>query len=169
MLFNSYIFILLFFPVVLLGYYGFNHIKKYTLANIFLILMSLWFYGYYNPKYLFVICISILGNYTLAKALEKSTNKWKKYILLVGIVANAGSIFYFKYYNFFLENINNLLQTSFHLKTIVLPLGISFFTFQQISYLVDAYKGETKDYNFVEYTLFVVFFSTINSRTNCFT
>ncbi len=72
--------------------------------------------------------------------------------------ANIAVIFYFKYYDFFLENVNILFNRSFELKNIVLPLGISFFTFQQVSYLVDSYKGETKDYAFDEYMLFVSYF-----------
>lgn len=159
MLFNSYIFIFLFLPLALIGYYGLNYTKKYTLANIFLIAMSLWFYGYYNPSYLLVICTSILVNYTLTRIMDKMEIEGvRKLILGIGILGNAASIFYFKYYDFFVENINGLLNTSFQLKYVVLPLGISFFTFQQMSYLVDAYRGQTKKYGFIEYALFVAYF-----------
>ncbi|MCI9335989.1 MAG: hypothetical protein HFH93_00370 [Lachnospiraceae bacterium] len=77
---------------------------------------------------------------------------------MLGIMGNLGAIFYFKYFNFLLENVNALLQTSFVLHKILMPLGISFFTFQQISYLVDSYRGETKRYGLTDYALFVTFF-----------
>lgn len=159
MLFNSYIFILCFLPLTLIGYFLINRTTKYQIANLFLIGMSLWFYGYYNPVYLIVIICSILVNYILSRGIilndGKLTGKW---LLTIGVAANAISIFYFKYFDFFLENTNRVFNTSFELKHIVLPLGISFFTFQQISYLVDSYKGQTREYGFIEYALFVVYF-----------
>ena len=82
----------------------------------------------------------------------------RKIILASGIVLNIGSIFYFKYFDFFIENMNKFISSDFELRHIVLPLGISFFTFQQISYLIDSYRGETKDYTFFEYAAFVSFF-----------
>lgn len=159
MLFNSYIFIFLFLPITLLGYYVLNHFNC-RISNLFLIGMSLWFYGYFNPSYLLIICSSILGNYLLSKGMEhyEQDHKTKKLILILGICANIAVIFYFKYFDFFLENINALFQLSFELKHILLPLGISFFTFQQVSYLVDSYRGETKGYTFDEYALFVSYF-----------
>lgn len=161
MLFNSYIFIFLFLPLALAGYYLFNYCKLNRAANIFLIMMSLWFYGYFNRRYLLIICGSILVNYTLSKLMEfckRGGHPVKGLALAFGILANIAVIFYFKYYNFFLDNINIIFGKSFELKNIVLPLGISFFTFQQISYLVDSYRGETKGYRFDEYALFVSFF-----------
>ncbi|MBR5566137.1 MAG: MBOAT family protein [Roseburia sp.] len=159
MLFNSYIFVFLFLPLTLIGYYILNHTKNYSMANIFLIGMSLWFYGYYNPSYLAVICTSVLANYTLTQMMDKlESESVRKFILGIGIFGNAVSIFYFKYYDFFVDNINSVLNTSFQLRHIVLPLGISFFTFQQMSYLVDSYRGQTKGYGFIEYALFVVYF-----------
>lgn len=159
MLFNSYIFILLFLPLTLVGYFGLNHFQKYRIANIWLILMSLWFYGYFNPKYLILIGGSILVNYSISKAINNSNNaSAQRGLLTAGIIINLASIFYFKYFDFFIQNVNILFQQSFELQNIVLPLGISFFTFQQISYLVDSFRGETKGYGFIEYALFVSFF-----------
>ena len=160
MLFNSYIFVFLFLPLTLFGYYMFNRFRQYKLANLFLIGMSFWFYGYFNQSYLLIICGSIAGNFLISKILEWFSQKQntRKIVLIIGICANAVVIFYFKYYDFFLENVNSIFRKSFELKNIVLPLGISFFTFQQISYLVDSYRGETKDYAFDEYALFVSFF-----------
>lgn len=160
MLFNSYIFILFFLPFTLLGYYGLNYLKRYRIANLFLIGMSLGFYGYFNYKYLFIICGSILINYLLSRGILSLRNRQcaGKVLMVFGICIDAAVIFYFKYYDFFLENINAVFGKSFALKNILLPLGISFFTFQQISYLVDSYRGETKEYRFDEYALFVSFF-----------
>lgn len=160
MLFNSYIFIFLFLPMAIFGYYILNCFKLYKSSNLFLIGMSLWFYGYFNISYLFIICGSIMINFLISKGLEKleRSHVSKTVLLVFGLCSNIAIIFYFKYYNFFLSNINLIFRESFELKNIILPLGISFFTFQQISYLVDAYHGETKDYSFDEYALFVSFF-----------
>lgn len=160
MLFNSYIFIFLFLPIALAGYYALNYVNQYRAANLFLIGMSLWFYGYFNASYLLIICGSIIANFLIAKTMEHYAQKQaiKKLVLLFGICGNIAVIFYFKYFNFFLENINALFRVSFELKNILLPLGISFFTFQQLSYLIDSYRGETKDYAFDEYALFVSYF-----------
>lgn len=159
MLFNSYIFVFLFLPLVLAGYFALNRVKKYDWANVYLILMSLWFYGYYNSSYLMVICTSVLANYVLTQLMDRvEKENLRKLILGAGILGNAASIFYYKYYDFFVENINVIFGTSYQLKHVILPLGISFFTFQQMSYLVDSYRGQTKDYGFIEYALFVVFF-----------
>ncbi len=160
MLFNSYVFILLFLPLALSGWFLLNKWKKYALANVFLVGMSLWFYGYFNPAYLWIICGSVVGNYAISKVLNRSDvgKRICKIILAAGIFANIGCIFYFKYFDFFLSNVNAVFGQSFELKNIVLPLGISFFTFQQVSYLVDSYKKQTGEYGFFEYALFVVFF-----------
>ncbi len=77
---------------------------------------------------------------------------------MLAILVNIAVIFYYKYYDFFIENVNSVFHASFELRHIVLPLGISFFTFQQISYIVDSYRGETDGYSFDEYTLFVCYF-----------
>ncbi len=121
--------------------------------------MSLWFYGYFNPSYLLIICGSIAVNYLISQMMIRSGQEYlRRFSLILGICGNVAVIFYFKYFNFFLENVNSVFGKSFELRNIVLPLGISFFTFQQISYLVDSYRGETKGYSFDEYALFVSFF-----------
>ncbi len=162
MLFNSYIFIFLFLPLALAGYYSLNYIKKYRAACVFLTGMSLWFYGYFNKSYLFIICGSIASNYLLSVLINRGGGWGKKetmkIMLVIGVLANIAVIFYFKYFDFFIENVNNIFGKTFELTNIALPLGISFFTFQQVSYLVDSYKGETKGYTFYEYALFVSFF-----------
>ena len=160
MLFNSYIFVFLFLPIALAGYYGLSHFKLYRISNLFLIGMSLWFYGYFNKSYLLIICGSILVNFLISKAMAHWERKkaFKKFLLALGICVNTAVIFYFKYYDFFIENVNAVFGRSFVLKNIALPLGISFFTFQQISYMVDSYRGDTKGYRLDEYALFVSFF-----------
>lgn len=105
---------------------------------------------------------SIFGNYCVGTALgklnEKEDKKQSKLVLLLGILANVALLGYYKYTDFFIENINFLTGANFTLKNIVLPIGISFFTFQLIAFLVDSYRGETKDYNIIDYLLFITFF-----------
>ena len=158
MQFNSYIFILLFLPIALIFYFTLHHFGKERWAKAFLLGMSLWFYGYFNVSYLAIICASICVNYLLSRGMTGEKEGRSKYLLWTGIVFNVALIFYFKYYDFFLSNINAVFGTDFVLKNILLPLGISFFTFQQISFIVDSYKGETRDYSFLDYALFVAFF-----------
>lgn len=101
----------------------------------------------------------MIGNYFFASILNCCFQKWlQKVILVIGILVNVGSIFYFKYMNFLILNLNVIFRKDFTLRNIILPLGISFYTFQQISFLIDTYRGETSDYSFWEYTAFVTFF-----------
>lgn len=159
LLFNSYFFILFFLPISLLIYFGLNHIGKYTLAKLSLIGSSLWFYGYYHLSYLLIISGSIIVNFLCSRALIRVKRKdCRKVLLICGLLFNLGIIFYYKYFDFFLDNLNGLLKTSLSVGAILMPLGISFFTFQQISYLVDSYRMETKNHTFVDYALFITFF-----------
>lgn len=159
MLFNSYIFIFIFLPITLLGWYFLNAKKAYRAAKYFLAGMSLWFYGYFNYYYLAVIIASILGNYFLSRLVKFSKTKLTDRLLLIsGLLFNLGFLFYFKYYDFFFENINAVFHTSFTLKHILLPLGISFFTFQQISFIVDRCLKKAEHYSFENYITFVTFF-----------
>lgn len=159
MLFNSYIFILFFLPITLILYFGLNRMGKEVLAKCMLICMSLCFYAYFHVSYLFLITGSILFNYICSKMLGRQGKVLKrKIVLAAGIAVNLVAIFYFKYFNFFLENTNIIFHTDFKIHQILMPLGISFFTFQQISYLVDSYRFETGNYQMVDYALFVTFF-----------
>lgn len=157
MLFNSYIFIFLFFPLCLSGFYLLERKGKGQAAKIWLTGFSLWFYGYFNLYYLGIMAGSILFNYLIFRLLLTG-RKAPRAFLTLGVCANLGLLFYFKYYDFFVENLNALFGTDLVLKNILLPLGISFFTFQQIGFLVDAYRGEAERCSFVEYALFVSFF-----------
>ena len=183
MLFNSYIFIFIFLPITLLGWYGLNIHKKYTSANIYLAGMSLWFYGYFNVYYLAIILSSIGFNYLLSYLLTKipagnsapitavsdssdsgdtalsgRAGLWRRVGLIAGILINLGILFYFKYYDFFIENINLAFHTDYTLRHILLPLGISFFTFQQLSFIIDRCTGKCEHYSLINYVTFVTFF-----------
>ncbi|MEM7255544.1 MAG: MBOAT family protein [Pseudomonadota bacterium] len=162
MLFNSYIFIFAFLPITLAGFYLLGAVAKQVQAAIaWLVLASLFFYGWWNPAYLALIGGSILFNYMLGMYLGRTLGqpaRARKFWLVVGISANLATIGYFKYANFFVDSVNVVIGSDWHLEHIVLPLAISFFTFQQIAYLVDAYRGETREYNFLHYCLFVTFF-----------
>lgn len=155
MLFNSFEFIFSFLPIVLFIYFALLKLKQTTLAKCFLVLGSLFFYSWWNISYLPLIVISLLTNYAIGKLLE---GRKQKSILILGISMNVALLSYFKYADFFIVNMNVLLQKNMSLLHLALPLAISFFTFQQIAYLVDSYKQETKAYPFIDYALFVTFF-----------
>ena len=160
MLFNSYEFIFIFLPITLILYFWLNRYNKNRLAKAWLVIASLYFYSYFHKSYLILITISILVNYFIGQKL--SSNKYnviqRKILLTIGVVFNLGGLGYFKYYDFFIGNINSLLGTNFTLLHILLPLGISFFTFQQLSFIVDSYKRYDLTYDFLDYCLFVTFF-----------
>lgn len=163
MLFNSYIFVLLFFPIVLIGYFGLNHFKQYQTAKAFLIIASLFFYGYYNWWYLLIIVFSVILNYLFSCIMLSKNNGCKnvrKVIFGLALTVNIGSLFFFKYFDFFISNVNEVFKTSLPFLHIALPLGISFFTFQQLSYIIDSYNGDEniRKYNFLDYALFVTYF-----------
>lgn len=161
MLFNSYGFIFLFLPVALLGFFWLGRIS-HAYAAAWLALASLFFYGYWNPAYVGLLLGSIVCNYSfgmwIAKAGVGHFQKRQRNLLCIAIVSNLALLAYYKYANFFLGNINAVTGTSFSFGEIILPLGISFFTFTQIAYLVDTYQGKVKEYNFIHYTLFVTYF-----------
>jgi len=158
MVFSSYPFLLLFLPTVLAGYYLLSRVKNDIWQRLSIILASLFFYGYQNVKYLALILASIAVNYLIALAIQKKQQGGAKPFLILGVLFNVFLIGYYKYYDFFIENINLVAGTDFVLKRIMLPLGISFFTFQQLSFLVSVYQGEEKVERLRDYALFVLFF-----------
>ena len=161
MLFNSYSFIFLFLPVVLLGFFHLARIS-HAYAAAWLALASLFFYGYWNPAYVGLLLGSIVFNYAcgmwIAKAGVQQKSRRKTHILVFAITANILLLCYYKYANFFLSSVNSIADTGLALGDIILPLGISFFTFTQIAFLVDTYQGKVKEYNFIHYVLFVTYF-----------
>ena len=158
MLFNSYEFIFLFLPITFFVYFYLNKKRLTEVSKGFLVLSSLFFYSWWNIVYLPIILCSMLFNYLAGKFLTRSNFSNKKIALTVGIVINLLLLGYFKYADFFIENLNIILGQKIDLFHLALPLAISFFTFQQIAYLVDSYKQETKEYDFLNYALFVTFF-----------
>jgi alginate O-acetyltransferase complex protein AlgI len=155
MLFNSIEFIFFFLPIVIITILILSRTASYRTTVAFLVLASLFFYGWWNPVYLVLIIISMVGNFYLGVSLNKTHSKL---LLIAGVGLNIAAIVYFKYAGFFVSNVNILLDTHFHVPEILLPLAISFFTFQQIAYLVDSYKGETKESDPLNYALFITFF-----------
>ncbi|MFD2614005.1 MBOAT family O-acyltransferase [Paenibacillus gansuensis] len=161
MLFNSYPFLFLFLPVSLVVYFVMNRFNWYNGARLWLAACSLFFYSYWDVKYLPLILCSILFNFLIGTTLTKTAEKpdsQRKWILITGIVVNVSLLIYYKYADFFITNINTVAGTQLTLLKLILPLGISFFTFTQIAYLVDAYRRQVKEYNFINYVLFVTFY-----------
>jgi alginate O-acetyltransferase complex protein AlgI len=158
-LFNSYDFILVFIPAIGCLYYLLGHAGWYRAAISSLVLGSLFFYGWWNPVYVPLLLASIAFNFLLGRALTATgSDVTRKLGVVLGIGANLGALAYFKYANFFIDNINAAIGTGYHLERIILPLAISFFTFQQITYLVDASKKQVQEPSFLRYCLFVTFF-----------
>ena len=162
MLFNSYEFLFLFFPLAVGGYFFFGSREKHSdLANVWLIVMSLFFYSYWNVKYLPLLLISIGANYLISGYIiryrKAKVKKAAKTAFLLGLGFDAGLLCFFKYMDFLIENLD-LFGANFPLLHIILPLGISFFTITQMVYLVDCYEGVAKERNLVHYALFVSFF-----------
>ncbi len=195
MLFNSYLFLLLFLPLCLAGFYLLEGRGLGTAAKLWLVGFSLWFYGYFDLHYLGIMLGSIAFNFCVYRGIDRAQEgaleraalqsgsgtgalQWKetvanavaavegaarplglsRLLLAVGVCGNLGLLFYFKYYDFFVENVNALFGTDWALRHILLPLGISFFTFQQIGFLADAYRGQVGKYSLLDYGLFVSFF-----------
>lgn len=162
MLFNTYVFIFAFLPAVLFVFYALRNQSYYSLAYGWLVIASLFFYGWWNPKYLLLIGTSIIFNFIAGKLLaiqvENKHTRHATLTLFIGITGNLLLLGYFKYANFFLDNFNQIAQTHWHLEKVVLPIAISFFTFQQIAFLVDTKRQLTKKCSFMHYCLFVCFF-----------
>ena len=162
MLFNSYSFIFLFLPITLYFFYLIGRFNQ-LLAAAWLVIASLFFYGWWNPRYLALLLTSIMFNYVVGIELIKEQKlggktKKSKAILVCGLIFDLALLGYFKYANFIIGNINEISGTTWSLGEIILPLGISFFTFTQIAFLVDAYRGEVKGYNYIHYILFITYF-----------
>jgi len=161
MLFNSYIFIFAFLPITFFAYFFLLEKRLVLGAKAFLVFASLFFYSWWNIIYLPLILASMLFNYVIGNSLNQNFQKIrldKKILLSIGILANIALLGYFKYSDFFIQNFNLAFDTSVPLLHLALPLAISFFTFQQIAYLVDSYRNETAEYDFLNYALFVTFF-----------
>ncbi len=160
MLFNSYIFIFVYLPLTLGIFFTLGKWGRQPLAMGWLVLMSLAFYGWWNPVYLGLIVASMGFNYRVGVALGRleTGSTSARRLLAFGVTADLLLLGYYKYANFFVDNWNAVSGAGLSVGEVVLPLGISFFTFTQIAYLVDAYRGEAREYNPVHYALFVTYF-----------
>lgn len=161
MLFNSYVLIFLFLPITVFGYFMFNKLRNNNFAKVWLVLCSFFFYAYFNFSYFWIILSSIVVNYVLSLLMMKTFKEkklLKRILLSLGLFLNIGVLFFYKYLDFVFECVSNIFNTDPVYMGLILPLGISFFTFQQVSYLVDSYKGNSKIYNVIDYSLFVTFF-----------
>ncbi|MEG1495255.1 MAG: MBOAT family O-acyltransferase [Bacilli bacterium] len=136
MVFSSITFLFYFLPLVFLCYF----IVPKKGKNIVLLIASFIFYFYGEPKYIVVLIISCLLNYYFGKLVAKSEGNIAKRYLIINLIINFGMLFYFKYFNFLIDNINNLFNSEFALIKIIMPIGISFFTFQATSYVIDIYR-----------------------------
>lgn len=171
MLFNSYIFILFFLPVSVMGYFIINKYKKQEKGTAdlwWLFLVSSWFYAYANPVCLILLLLSIGVNYFVSVKInanrEQNCLSAAKRWMVSGVVFNVALLIYFKYFEFFVSNLNQVFRQDWTVKNLILPLGISFFTFKQIAYIVDCYREqELVRYQWIEYATYVMFFPQLIS------
>jgi D-alanyl-lipoteichoic acid acyltransferase DltB (MBOAT superfamily) len=161
MLFNSYPFLLLYLPITAWVFFRLGA-YSHRLAAAWLGAASLFFYGWWNPAYVSLLLLSIFFNYgigiVLAREHDSGNARRKNLILAAGVSADLVLLGYYKYANFFLGTANSLLDLGWSIQDILLPLGISFFTFTQIAFLVDAWSGKAREYSFIHYLLFVTYF-----------
>ena len=163
MVFNSYVFVLVFLPLVVTVCLFINSRGAYTASKAFLLMASLFFYACDNPLSLIILISSILVNYCIAGFLLRKdyAQGIRRCFLALGIILNIGALVWFKYLGFFTGMINSLFNAGLTVKNILLPLGISYFTFSQISYLVDKYREPETGYTLLDYSLYVTFFPKI--------
>lgn len=162
MLFSSITYIFLFLPICFFIYFLLNKLHFTGASKLWLCIASLFFYGYWEVKYLPVLLFSIVLNFSFGNLVSPDKYKinvhGRKLLLTLGVFINILILAYYKYSNFFIDNVNLLFHIEKSINTILLPLGISFFTFTQIAFLIDSFKGKVKEFNFINYSLFVTFF-----------
>lgn len=155
MLLNSHIFILCFLPLILIAYFLSNKLNILA-GKVVLVAGSLIFYAYADWHMLFFLLASVFCNYLFIYLMGHS--KWRKTFLAVPVIVNVGLLLFFKYTNFVIINLNLLLKTEYVLLELLVPLGISFITFQQIAYLVTVYRGELDRVDLVDYLVYILYF-----------
>ena len=160
MLYNSYVFIFLFLPSVILLYSIIFYLFGGKATQLLLIFSSLLFYGYWELSYLWIISCSVVTNFLFAKLLisKKTERKATNKLLFIAVLSNIFILGYFKYADFLILNINIVLSADFNFLSLALPLAISFFTIQQIAFLVDCHYGLVKKVQLIDYSLFILFF-----------
>lgn len=157
MLFNSWQYII-FYSITFITYW---HIipKKSNYQNILLLVSSILFYGFWNLKFLFMLFIVIGIDYFFGILISRSTGKKSLLFLIICLINNIGILFFFKYFDFLLAQLNLLFESDFNLMYLIPPIGISFYTFHGLSYVIDLYKKKIKpEHNFIRYALFVSYF-----------
>ena len=156
MLFASMTFLWVFLPILFATYF----LVKEKYRNYILLIFSLIFYSWGEPKYVILMIVSIIMNYILGRVMDKQTKTKRKIILAITIVLNLLLLGYFKYFNFFVNNLNSIFNhTVIHARNIALPIGISFYTFQIMSYIIDLYRKEIKvQKNIFKLALYISFF-----------
>lgn len=157
MVFSSLIFIFIFLPLVLVSYY----IAPKRLRNTIILLASLIFYAWGEPVYILLIMVSILINYIGALLIGKyiSDKEKSKFIFITLLLIDISILFFFKYYGFAIESLGSILGLNLQIKNIALPLGISFYTFQQVSYIADVYMQKTKPQrNLIDFAAYITMF-----------
>ena len=165
MLFNSFHFIFLYLPVTLVLFFGLSRLS-FKYAGAWLGIASLIFYGVWDYRYLPLLLSSIVFNYWIARAIDGAAGgSTRKGLLIFSITANLLLLGYYKYANFFASSLSFLGVDDDIDLAVVLPIGISFFTFTQIAYLVDNFQGKVRDYNFMHYLLFVTYFPHLSWKT----
>ncbi len=159
MIFSTFGFICVFLPIVFSAYSICLKFDQIKLAKIILILASFYFYAYGSGDFFPFFVLSVFLNYFIGIYLAKDHSKtYKRIILVVGLLFNLALLSYYKYLDFFIQNWNYFASEPIPYQNIVLPIGISFFTFQLIAFLADSYKGETKGYAILDYLMFITFF-----------
>lgn len=159
--FNSFDFIFIFLPCVVISFYFLSKNNNQKLLILHLLVSSLLFYSWWNINMLWLLVSSIVVNFMIFNFLISTSNYkffLRKSILIFGIIFNLSLIFFYKYFDFGVSITNSIFETNFLFVNLYLPLGISFFTFQQISTLIDAWGNKCKNHNIIEYGLFVAFF-----------
>jgi alginate O-acetyltransferase complex protein AlgI len=160
-LFNSYAFILFFLPITLVGFFVIAR-ASHLAAAAWLAAASVAFYGWWNVAYVGLLLGSVCGNFffgtQIARAVGRANAGSAHRLLIAAVASNLLVLAYYKYANFFIANVNGLAGTHWSVGSVILPLGISFFTFTQIAFLVDTYRGHVHEYRFVHYALFVTYF-----------
>ena len=154
MVFSSTVFLFLFLPLTILGYY----LLREDFRNYWLLCVSLFFFAWSQPKYLWIILVNIALNYSASLLIDRF-RQWSRVTLILGVTANLGLLFYFKYFDFVIRSLNMLFGSDWRIWEIVLPIGISFFTFQGMSYMIDVYRRDVSvQRNPLKVALYIVLF-----------
>jgi alginate O-acetyltransferase complex protein AlgI len=157
-LFTSPVFLFGFLPVVLLGFHVLRHFGRNILLVLWLLAASMLFYAWWSPYFLVLLIASMLANYYVGYAIQRAEGPTRKMLFIAGICGNLALLVYFKYADFFIDTLNNVTRAELPLLHVILPLGISFFTFQKIAYLADIHAHHARTRRLADFALFVFFF-----------